>query len=133
MSKNARDLLESSRNFCLLLTLVVVAIYGRTVAFGFLSYDDYFHVTNNALLNAGELSSLLARFSDRDEQGIVYGLSNGLGSLARVFGPIVAGLTYPYFSNAGPFITAGALTALGAVWTAMLWKRSRTMETPAHA
>ena len=70
------------------------------------------------------LSSLLARFSDRKEQGIVFGLSNGLGSLARVFGPIVAGLTYPYVRNAGPFLTAGALSAGGAVWTAVLWRRA---------
>jgi DHA1 family tetracycline resistance protein-like MFS transporter len=75
------------------------------------------------------LSSLLARFSDRDEQGIVFGLSNGLGSLARVFGPIVAGLTYPYVRNSGPFITAGVLSVAGAVWTALLWKKSKSMVT----
>jgi DHA1 family tetracycline resistance protein-like MFS transporter len=73
------------------------------------------------------LSSLLARFSDRDEQGIVYGLSNGLGSLARVFGPIAAGLTYPFVRNAGPFLTAGVLSALGALWTAMLWRKTRAV------
>jgi DHA1 family tetracycline resistance protein-like MFS transporter len=70
------------------------------------------------------LSSLLARFSDRDEQGIVFGLSNGLGSLARVLGPIIAGLTYPYVRNAGPFLTAGVLSAGGAIWTVVLWKRT---------
>ena len=75
------------------------------------------------------LSSLLARFSDRKEQGVVFGLSNGLGSLARVFGPIVAGLTYPFVRNAGPFITAGVLSAAGAVWTALLWKKSKSMVT----
>ncbi len=71
------------------------------------------------------LSALLARFSDRDEQGIVFGLSNGLSSLARVFGPIVAGLTYRYASNTGPFITAGILSAAGALWTAALWRKTK--------
>ena len=73
------------------------------------------------------LSSLLARFSARDEQGIVFGLSNGLSSLARVFGPIIAGLTYPYLQNTGPFLTAGILSGIGAIWTAMLWKQSNSM------
>jgi DHA1 family tetracycline resistance protein-like MFS transporter len=73
------------------------------------------------------LSSLLARFSSRDEQGIVFGLSNGLGSLARVFGPIVAGLTYPLVHNAGPFITAGILSAAGALWTLALRQRSKSL------
>lgn len=72
------------------------------------------------------LSSLLAKFSARDEQGIVYGLSNGLGSLARVFGPIVAGLTYPYLRNTGPFITAGILSLAGGLWTALIWRKSRS-------
>ena len=71
------------------------------------------------------LSALLARFSDRDEQGIVFGLSNGLSSLARVFGPIVAGLTYSYARNTGPFITAGILSAAGALWTAALWRKTQ--------
>jgi MFS transporter, DHA1 family, tetracycline resistance protein len=66
------------------------------------------------------LSSLLAHFSDRDEQGIVFGLSNGLGSLARVFGPMIAGATYPLLRNSGPFLTAGIVTAAGALWTAAL-------------
>jgi DHA1 family tetracycline resistance protein-like MFS transporter len=63
------------------------------------------------------LSSLLAQFSDRDEQGIVFGLYHGLGSLARVFGPIVAGIAYPFLRNTGPFVTAGVITAAGALWT----------------
>ena len=71
------------------------------------------------------LSALLARFSDREEQGIVFGLSNGLSSLARVFGPIVAGLTYKYARNTGPFITAGLLSAAGAIWTAALWRKTK--------
>jgi DHA1 family tetracycline resistance protein-like MFS transporter len=77
------------------------------------------------------LSSLLAQFSDRDEQGIVFGLSNGLGSLARVFGPIVAGLTYPHFRNAGPFVTAGVITAAGAAWMVALRRKAEGTTVPA--
>ena len=74
------------------------------------------------------LSALLARFSSRDEQGIVFGLSNGLSSLARVFGPIVAGLTYRYLNNTGPFLTAGLLSGAGAIWTAVLWRNTASAE-----
>src|SRR3954471_767947 len=40
------------------------------------------------------VSSLLSKFSDPREQGIVFGLYHGLGSLARVVGPVVAGFAY---------------------------------------
>lgn len=76
------------------------------------------------------LSSLLARYSDRQEQGVTFGLYNGLSSLARVFGPIIAGAAYPFLRNAGPFATAGVIALAGAAWTVGL-KRSADA-TPAN-
>ncbi len=76
-------------------------------------------------LQGPTLSSLLAQHSGRDEQGVTFGLYNGLSSLARVFGPIVAGLAYPYIRNAGPFVVAGVISAAGAVWTMGLSRRAR--------
>ncbi|HBI41615.1 MAG TPA: hypothetical protein DDY78_02000, partial [Planctomycetales bacterium] len=55
------------------------------------------------------LSSLLSKFSDRDEQGLVFGLYHGLSSLARVAGPVVAGLAYPFLRNTGQFLLAGVI------------------------
>jgi MFS family permease len=66
------------------------------------------------------ISSLISKFSDPRDQGVVFGLFHGLGSLARVFGPIVAGLTYPYMHHSGQFITAGLIAIAMALWTAAL-------------
>ena len=68
-------------------------------------------------LQGPTVSSLLSKYSDPGEQGVVFGLFHGLSSLARVVGPIVAGLTYPYWRNTGQFWTAGVIVALAAVWT----------------
>ena len=66
------------------------------------------------------ISSLISKFSDPRDQGVVFGLFHGLGSLARVFGPIVAGLTYPFMHHTGQFITAGIIAIAMALWTAAL-------------
>jgi MFS transporter, DHA1 family, tetracycline resistance protein len=63
------------------------------------------------------LSSLLARYSGREEQGVTFGMYNGLSSLARVIGPLIAGAVYPLLKNAGPFATAAVIALAGAVWT----------------
>jgi DHA1 family tetracycline resistance protein-like MFS transporter len=66
------------------------------------------------------ISSLISKFSDPRDQGVVFGLFHGLGSLARVLGPVVAGFAYPHLNHAGQFVTA-AVIALGmALWTASL-------------
>jgi DHA1 family tetracycline resistance protein-like MFS transporter len=71
-------------------------------------------------LQGPTLSSLLSKFSDPKEQGVVFGLYHGLSSLARVLGPILAGLTYPYWNNTGQFWTAGAIVLVAALWTAVV-------------
>ena len=48
----------------------------------------------------------------------MFGLYHGLSSLARVAGPVLAGLTYPYWNNTGQFWTSGAIILLVALWTA---------------
>jgi DHA1 family tetracycline resistance protein-like MFS transporter len=68
-------------------------------------------------LQGPTLSSLLSKFSDPSEQGVVFGLYHGLSSLARVAGPIIAGATYPYWHNTGPYVTSGIIVLVVAVWT----------------
>jgi DHA1 family tetracycline resistance protein-like MFS transporter len=63
------------------------------------------------------LSSLLSKFSDRSEQGLVFGLYHGLSSLARVAGPIIAGLAFPFLKNTGQFLLAGAIAIAMGLWT----------------
>ncbi len=66
------------------------------------------------------ISALISKFSSRDQQGVVFGLFHGLGSLARVAGPIVAGLAYPYLRNTGQFVIAGIIAVIIAMWTLAL-------------
>lgn len=66
------------------------------------------------------VSSLMSKHSDPREQGVVFGLYWGLSSLARVFGPILAGLTYPLWKNTGPFWTSGVIVLIAAAWTVAL-------------
>jgi DHA1 family tetracycline resistance protein-like MFS transporter len=91
-----------------------------------------FHASLSILLFAGALnatgrslqqptiSSLLSKFSDPRDQGIVFGLFHGLGSLARVVGPLIAGFAYPFLNHAGQFVTAGVIAIAMALWTAAL-------------
>ena len=66
------------------------------------------------------ISSLISKFSDPRDQGVVFGLFHGLGSLARVVGPVVAGFAYPHLNHAGQFVTAGAMAVAMGLWTAAL-------------
>ena len=63
------------------------------------------------------ISALMSKYSDPEKQGTVFGVYHGLGSLARVAGPVVAGLTYPYWKNTGQFVTAGLIAVACAAWT----------------
>jgi DHA1 family tetracycline resistance protein-like MFS transporter len=80
-------------------------------------------------------SALLSKYSSPRDQGVVFGVYHGLGSLARVAGPIVAGLAYPWWKgsslhNTGPFVTAGVIAVLVALWTMTL---RRTAGSPQAA
>jgi MFS transporter, DHA1 family, tetracycline resistance protein len=66
------------------------------------------------------VSSLLSKFTRRDEQGAVFGLYHGLSSLARVAGPIAAGFAYTHLRHSGQFLMASSLTLIVAVWVYFL-------------
>jgi MFS transporter, DHA1 family, tetracycline resistance protein len=66
------------------------------------------------------ISSLLSKYSERHEQGVVFGLYHGMTSLARVAGPVIAGVAYPLWRNTGPYVIAGVFTLGAGVWTAMV-------------
>jgi predicted MFS family arabinose efflux permease len=66
------------------------------------------------------VSSLISKFSDPRDHGVVFGLYHGLGSLARVIGPLLAGATYPFLNHTGQFVTAAVIAVVVAVWTLAL-------------
>ena len=62
----------------------------------------------NALTNVS-LNALVSRSASDDEQGGAFGLTQSAGSLARVFGPSLAGLLYVTVAYWTPFVVAGVL------------------------
>jgi DHA1 family tetracycline resistance protein-like MFS transporter len=77
------------------------------------------------------LSALLAQNSTPEEFGVTFGLYTGLGSLARVIGPIIAGLAFPFVRNAGPFVVAGLIALAGAIWMGSIKKLLTPAARPA--
>jgi DHA1 family tetracycline resistance protein-like MFS transporter len=65
-------------------------------------------------------SALLSKFTSPDNQGVVFGLYWGLGSLARVLGPMLGSVVYPHLANTGQFLTAAGLLTAAALWTISL-------------
>jgi MFS family permease len=75
------------------------------------------------LINAGgrslqqpAISALVSKFSSRREQGAVFGVYHGFMSLARIVGPIIAGVVYERHMT-GPYVTAGAMVIVATLWT----------------
>ncbi len=70
--------------------------------------------------NNPALSSLISQRSDPEDQGGILGVSQALGSLARILGPAWGGplfdrwgMTAPYFSSALLMLAAAGLSVLG--------------------
>jgi predicted MFS family arabinose efflux permease len=80
-------------------------------------------------LQTPTLYSLISRNSDPKEQGLVFGLNQGLGSIARVIGPVIAAAAYHWHISA-PFGVAGAIVFLACLWTLMLHKSSKEDAAP---
>ena len=63
-------------------------------------------------LNTPSLSSLISRAASGDHQGGVLGVSQAMGALARVVGPLIGtftlgfGLTVPYFTGGTAMLVA---------------------------
>ena len=57
---------------------------------------------------------------DPREQGVTFGVYQGLGSLARVAGPIIAGAVYPFLRNTGAFAVSAIIALLAGLWTLAL-------------
>jgi DHA1 family tetracycline resistance protein-like MFS transporter len=77
-------------------------------------------------LQTPTLYALISQNSDPKEQGLVFGLNQGLGSIARVIGPIIAAAAY-HIHVSGPFIVGGTIVLLAALWTLAL--RSAASDT----
>ncbi len=74
-------------------------------------------------LQTPTLYALISHNSDPKEQGLTFGLNQGLGSIARVIGPILAAAAYRIHVS-GPFILGGVIVLLAALWTLALRLKS---------
>ncbi len=79
-------------------------------------------------LQTPTLYALISHNSDPKEQGLVFGLNQGLGSIARVIGPVIAAMAYSVHVS-GPFVVAAGIVLLAALWTLTL--RAKTVDTAA--
>lgn len=61
------------------------------------------------------LTSMVSQLADPKERGGTLGVSAALSSLARMTGPVMAGILYDAFAAWGPFTTAAFLTLLASV------------------
>jgi DHA1 family tetracycline resistance protein-like MFS transporter len=68
------------------------------------------------------LNSLISRRSGREEQGEVLGVSQSVGSLARVLGPLAAGFLFAEFGRDAPYLWGAALAAAAWLLTVLLWR-----------
>jgi MFS transporter, DHA1 family, tetracycline resistance protein len=71
------------------------------------------------------MSSLISKFTPRADQGTVFGMYHGIGSLARVVGPVIAGISYEWHGrwfrhNTWPFALAAMTVTVAAAWMLMV-------------
>lgn len=67
-------------------------------------------------LQTPSMSSLVAQYAPVTQQGAGFGLFHGMGALARVFGPIVAGMVYFADRLWPPFVIACGCTLVSGIW-----------------
>jgi MFS family permease len=70
------------------------------------------------------IPSLVSKRTPPQEQGTVLGVTQSLGSLARVPGPLVAGYLFDQVGPASPFLFGAALMALGFGITLRVYRDS---------
>jgi MFS family permease len=80
-------------------------------------------------LQTPPLFALISRNSDPKEQGLVFGLNQGLGSIARVIGPVMAYSIY-YWRISAPFVLAAAILLIAGFWTIALRASARNDAAP---
>jgi MFS family permease len=86
-------------------------------------------------LQTPTLYALISHSGDPKQQGLIFGLNQGLGSIARVIGPIFAAAAYRIHVS-GPFVLGGGIILIAAFWTLGLRLRTRSAEVfplPAEA
>jgi MFS family permease len=77
------------------------------------------------------VQSLISRHAERREQGEILGASQGMSSLARAVGPLLAGLLYWKVSSGMPYFVSAGICVVVAVWAMGMGGRLRPPVTEA--
>jgi MFS transporter, DHA1 family, tetracycline resistance protein len=96
----------------------------------YMSYHPLFWllIVGSTISSAGRslqtptLFSLISKNGSPRQQGIIFGLNQGLSSMARAIGPFVGGLMYALHPS-GPFALAAILLIGACLWTLSLRRR----------
>jgi DHA1 family tetracycline resistance protein-like MFS transporter len=76
-------------------------------------------------LAAPALQSLVSQRADVDEQGMIMGVTQSLGSLARILGPLWAGFTFDAFAPSAPYWTGCFMMAVALSQVLLFSARQR--------
>lgn len=79
------------------------------------------------------MQSMISRHSSAEEQGNILGANQGMASLARATGPILAGILFEYVMPASPYYVSAALSLIVAMAIFLGRKRFRPPVTIAPA
>ncbi len=74
------------------------------------------------------ISALISRSTPPDRQGAMLGLNMASGSVARIFGPVIAGFLYSAFGHDWPFLVGAALTVPAAMMAINAGRAFRTRQ-----
>jgi MFS family permease len=74
-------------------------------------------------LQTPTLYALISHNSDRRQQGMVFGLNQGLSGIAQIIGPLFATLAFGFWI-CGPFLLATVIILMVAAWTMRLRRQT---------
>ena len=77
------------------------------------------------------ISALISRSVDPDRQGAMLGLNMASSSIARIFGPMIAGAIFSQVGHDWPFLIGAALTIPAAVMAINAGKAFRKRQAAA--
>jgi DHA1 family tetracycline resistance protein-like MFS transporter len=80
-------------------------------------------------VNNPSLNSLISQYSDPGQVGAVMGVSQAMGSLARILGPMFGGYVYDRYGIEYPYIGAGVFMGI-AIALAVLFLNFSSQERP---
>jgi len=81
-------------------------------------------------INTPSLTSLISRSGSAEEQGGIMGITQSLGGLARVVGPLWGGFTFDVIGFSAPYWTAAILMAGAGLLAAIILRRKPEPASP---